>query len=360
MNCTRFAILFLLLPAGFAGAQQRYFYHAFDYGHEANYNPLSLVINGGFDILQQSGHSRRIFRYNYAQNAANVFHSLGDPIEAIERYGWSNFLEGEIFPLRVKKAGANWWPNYQLHLIGGGHAYVSMTEWFEHHGYPSPALFAIGTMFCYHMMNEIVENKDLDAYTVDPVADIYLFDPAGILLFSFDNVKEFFSKTLNLADWSFQPMISPRDGLIRNVGQNFMMRWELPFAERWSIAYYFGMHGLGGLSYRYEDGSALTFCGGLRAKFIRRLVVHETIVAHEPDLEATFAAFYDVNNSLMASLMIRSHDEETVTLNVYPGIVRYKALSPGFWLQYDSDRTLHFGMNINWSLGIGLGHFIKF
>ncbi|MFA6541554.1 MAG: hypothetical protein WCT99_08120, partial [Bacteroidota bacterium] len=42
-----------------APAQEKYFFYSGkDFGSESLYNPGSLIINGGFDILQSATHSR--------------------------------------------------------------------------------------------------------------------------------------------------------------------------------------------------------------------------------------------------------------------------------------------------------------
>ncbi len=335
-------------------AQERYFYKGRDFGSEALFNPITLCLNGGFDILSFDYNSRKIFKYNYYSNGKNVFRSLGNPFGQISRYGWGNFLSIELFPLSVKKSRVSWWPNYQLHLIGGGMSYAAISEWFEENKFPYPTLFSIATMAVYHLLNEVVEINGYTGDTVDPIADIYFFDPAGIILFSFDGVKEFFSRELNLADWSTQATITLPDYTLENGGQNFSIKWKLPFSDHLHLFYYFGMSGLGGLSYKYDDGSALSLCGGFRAKFIRRLVIDETWLQTEPDLRWTLGAFYDIDNSLMASILIKGGSYNIINLNIYPGIIRYKNFSPGIWLYVNRDLSLMGGFTTRWTPGIGI------
>ncbi len=76
--------------------------------------------------------------------------------------------------------------------------------------------------------SEVVENGNKVFYSnVDPIADLLVFDPLGIILFKFDGVSEFFSEKLSLNDWSMQSAISFYPLSVRNVGQNFVMKYPL-------------------------------------------------------------------------------------------------------------------------------------
>lgn len=131
--------------------------------------------------------------------------NLGSLLHQINKYGFYKFFTSEIFPLNFKTESAQWWSNYQLHLIGGGMTFTALTEWYQQHNFPHPVIFSIVSMEVYQLLNEIVENKTYKGTNVDPIADINIFDIGGMVLFSFDNIKNFFSKKLNLADWSLQP-----------------------------------------------------------------------------------------------------------------------------------------------------------
>ena len=95
-----------------------------------------------------------------------------------------------------------WAPNYQQHLIGCGMLYTAMKEWYEDKNFPVPWLFSSVTLMTQHLLNETMETGPYEGWSVDEISDIYIFDLGGIILFSFDNVNEFFHDKLNLADWS--------------------------------------------------------------------------------------------------------------------------------------------------------------
>ena len=113
------------------------------------------------------------------------------------------------------------------HLVGGGMSYRRMREYYTWHGVSHPNLAAITTLTAYHLLNETVEMNDRTGWRVDPIADVYVFDLAGVLVFSSDTVSRFFGRTLNMADWSFMPLYDPETGNLENVGQNYMVRLGL-------------------------------------------------------------------------------------------------------------------------------------
>lgn len=333
-------------------AQERYFYKGNNFGSEALYNPVYLLLNAGYDILQLQGHNRKIFEFNYYTAAKNVFKNLGNPFGVIKRTGIENFINNELFPIRLTRKGAQWWPNYQLHLIGGGMTYTATKEWYEEKNFPLPVMFSVLTMSSYHLLNEIVENGNYIGDNVDPVADIYFFDLGGIILFSFDGVNKFFSRELNLSDWSLQPSFVIHDKTLHNNGQYFSIKWKFPFANSWHLFYYFGMNGLTGLSYKFEDGSAVSFGAGLRAKEFE--VLEQNTNRKTISLTWNAGLFYDLDNSLLTSIHISGLTDYTMNINVYPGLIRIGRFSPGLWMVLNKTGKFIFGITTIWAPGLGI------
>ncbi len=334
-------------------SQNYFFYSGKKYGSQSLFNPVNLVLNGSYDIIQLQNHDRNIWGFPYAESSRNVFNNLLNPFKQISEYGWGKFFTSEIFPLNLKTKGAQWWPNYQLHLIGGGMTYAAMTEWYSYHHFPNPKLFSLATMAVYHLLNEIVENGKYQGPNVDPIADIYVFDIGGIILFSFDNVKKFFSEKLNLTDWSLQPSFLLRNGFLHNNGQYFSIKYKIPFVNDWYLFYYFGMNGLTGLSYKFVDGKSISVGFGLRAKKI----ITSKSGARVDYLKTTWniGLFYDINNSLMSSLFLSGLTDYRVQLNIYPGLLKIGSFSPGIWCVYQTNGNILFGINTIWTPGIAFG-----
>ncbi len=335
-----------------AAAQERFFYMGKEYGSEAIFNPITLILNGGYDITQLDGYRNDVFSFPYARSAKNVFRILGDPFSQISKVGWSRYISNEIFPLEFKTAGAQWWPNYQLHLIGGGMTYVAIREWYEEHHFPSPALFSLATMAVYHLLNETMENDAEQGDNVDPIADIYVFDIGGIVLFSFDSICRFFRDELHLADWSLQPSFVLNSFELKNAGQYFSVKWKIPFWDQWHVFYYFGLNGLLGASYSLGDGNGISAGIGLRAQHVRRLDPNSS--QKTADLVWNAGVFYDRDNSLLASLFISGLTDNVVNINIYPGFLRSGKFSPGLWLIIDRSSNVTAGITTIWMPGVGL------
>ena len=328
----------------------RYFYTGQKDGSESLFNPVNLILNGSYDIIQLDGQSRNLLDYPYSYASGQVFQNLRDPFTPISHYGWGNFFKNEILPFGFNERNSQGWPNYNLHLIGGGMTYRALCEWYNEYGFPAPVAFSLATVAAYHVMNEVVENGYFTGDNVDPIADIYIFDIGGIILFSFDNVNRFFSRTLNLADWSLQPSISVLNGTLRNNGQYFSIKWKFPNSAHWHLFYYFGLDGVLGTSYKWDDGSALS--GGFGLRSVRRETVNAATNQQTVALTWNLGFFYDHDNSLLASLFFNGTFKDAVTLNVYPGVFSVAEFSPGVWLALERDGSPSFGLTTRWTPGI--------
>ncbi|MFA6541420.1 MAG: hypothetical protein WCT99_07440 [Bacteroidota bacterium] len=323
-----------------------YFYKGRSFGSEAMYNPVSVILNSGFDMVQVD-RPRDLRMLAFHSGLENVRRNIADPFGPISRYGVGNFMKDQVIPLGLSKRDGQWWPNYTLHLIGGGMTFVALSEWYQYYHYEYPKLFAAGTKILYHVINETVENDRYVGDNVDPIADMYLFDLGGVLLFSSDNVKRFFSETMNLADWSLQPSFSLRNLHLENNGQFFSVKWKFPFSERWHLFYFFGTNGVGGLSYKYADGSAFSVGVGLAAA--KLIVLNNRTNKQTLDLVWNIGFFYDVQNSLLTSLSISKKTDYAVDLNIYPGIITLGDFSPGTWLALNRNGTMIIGLTAAWS-----------
>jgi len=330
-----------------------YFYQGRDYGSQALIHPLRLIINGGYGIMQISNRDNRPGSINYATGAANVARNLAFPGWSISEKGFWNFLSSEVIPVSTKTGSAQYWPNYMNHLLGGGMSYRMMTEYYRYNAWRHPKAMAGLTMFGYHFLNEVVENNDRVGPNADPVADFWIFNPAGIILFSNDGVARFFSRTLHMADWSYQPVYLPWREEIQNMGQNFVVKYPLDRGGHRAIFYRWGAHAELGLSWTDHQGRCLSFGVGLVAKNLKDV----DAISKTADLATSAGLFYDRNNSLLASLQYAKTKEIRWRLNLYPGFIPAGVLRPGVFLALsDRNRTLFgisFGTLRNMPVGIG-------
>jgi hypothetical protein len=305
-----------------------WYYEGRPYGSEALVHPLRLIINGGFGILQFDNRDNRLGDVRFKDGWHRVWADLESPVRTIELHGWNDFLRREVLPISSSRRDAQYWPNYTLHLVGGGMSYVMMREWFEQHDVPHARVWASATLTGYHLLNEVVEADHRPGPTTDAIADLMVFDPAGVLMFSHEGVNRFFSGTLHLRDWSNQPAFDPVVGTIENQGQNFSIKYAIPRTEHWSLFYYFGNHGEVGLSYRRPDGSAISVGGGLRAKELIDLGNG----IETADLVPSYGFFYDRNGSLLCSVTAANSSRYRLRMNVYPGLVRVGGHTAGVFV----------------------------
>ncbi len=356
-----FGFLFLLALASQANAQEfrpYYFYHALPYGTQAIYNPLNVIINGGFGILQipcYDEYGRKIASFQYREWLENVWLTIGHPIRTLNEFGWKRFFTNEVIPTTLNLNKTQWVPNYFLHLIGAGMHSRATEEWYRYHVFSHPRLWSIGTMVIYHVLSEVVENKGNKEVTSDHLADLYIFDPLGILLFANDGVCRFFSEKLHLAEWSMQPAYNFYNGNLENMGQFYVVKYPITKDSVWNLMIHFGLHGTAGVSYRKPDGHAFSMTGGFMVENLVRAEQEGEGQALKGVLTWRAGAFYDFNNSLLASLMLSGISESRIRLNIYPGVVRLGSFSPGFFISGTKEWVV--GMTISYvPLGAAWGH----
>lgn len=335
-------------------AQENYFYTGKNYGSEKLFNPVSLVLNGSLDIIQLENFSRRPSDFRILRGNKNVSANLLAPFSKISQYGWRKFLSTEVLPIEFRKKNAQWWPNYQLHLIGGGMSYAALEEYYRYYNFQYPKTYSALSIFTYHYLNEIIENNAYSGVNVDPIADIYVFDLGGCILFSSETVKRFFSKTLHLRDWSLQPSYSLNTQEIHNNGQYFSMKW-FPFGEsQYGIFYYFGINGITGISYKVNEHETFSFGGGLRAK--KHLNVNTALNQKTVETVWTAGAFWDKDGSLMTSVFFSGLSDYFANLNIYPGVIETGTISTGLWIAANRKGKLAFGINILGLPGLGISN----
>ena len=331
----------------------RYFYFGRDYGSEALYGPLWVFVNRGYDVLQDHVAGRNIFTFDYRTNSANVARNIANPFPAISADGWKTFLTEEIFPLSFTQSTARWTPNYSLHLIGGGMTYTSLREWFEDYGVPAPRLFSAVTIMASAFVNESLENKGFVGFNTDCIADIWVFDIGGMILFSFDWPNRFFSHTVIIADWSLQPSFTLPNGELHNVGNYFSAKWALPFYRRLSLFAWYGEATTAGLSFALNDEYSLSASAGGAAIHIINAATQS--VQNVVDFVPTGAIFLDRHNSLLASLQITNVDDYFIHFNIYPHAFTDRGPAFGVWGVVDKRARVAAGFAIGRPFGIGGG-----
>jgi hypothetical protein len=334
-------------------APVRHFYFGVDYGTQALMNPLWVFVNRGYDVLQDHVAGRDVFYLPYGPNLANVARNVADPFPAIADDGWGKWLREEIFPLSYSKDTLRWAPNYSLHLLGGGVNYAELDEWFQDHYVPLPKLWSALTLMSAAFLNETLENHGVHGYNTDALADLYVFDLGGILLFSFEAPRRFFSQTVVISDWSLQPALTFPHGELHNVGNYFSAKWALPFYERLKLFAWFGEATTFGLSFALDPEYSISASAGGAAIHLVNQNTHT--LQNTVDFTPTAAVFLDRRESLLASLQITNTDDYFIHLNVYPHALTPRGPSAGFWTVVDKRGHVALGISISRLLGMGLG-----
>lgn len=309
------------------------YYHGLDYGSQTLIHPLRMIINGGYGILQIENRDNKPFEIDYEQGFRNVTENLLHPDVALSKYGYWDFFQREVIPVSVNSGQAQYWPNYMNHTLGGGMSYRMMIEWYRYRNFPKPKLTAGATMFVYHLLNEVVENDDDDGPATDAIADFWIFNPAGVWLFSSDRVAGFFSHKLHMTDWSFQPAYFPDGQELWNNGQNYAVKWHLNDSGSKSLFYHWGSQAEVGMSFTRPSGRCVSVGLGLKAKSLVQVDEYTKGLS----VAASGGIFYDRHNSLLASLVFAHSKDHAYRLNLYPGLIRMGPLKPGFFVALDQE-----------------------
>lgn len=335
-----------------------YFYKDLPYGSQTLFNPIYAIVNRGYDAFQLR--TDKTFGQIKSSDVENVWENFSDPFPAIaatEPHGWSTFLTREVFPLSFGQHTARWVPNYTLHLLGGGQSYAAMREWFiAREAPPLLASFAsAAAIYAAAFVNEAVENKGVQhGFNTDAIADLWIFDLGGIVLFSFEAVRRFASETVTISDWSLQPAITYPHGDLHNVGSYYSLKIPLPLQDRVKLFAYGGYETLGGLSVKLDRELTLSAAGGVRISTFENAGgsrVVDTYILLRP----AGGLFLDRNESLLASLRASNITDYTVSLNVYPNAFFRTSPGLGGFTAVGTDGKWVAGVSFTGGFGVGFG-----
>lgn len=290
----------------------------------------------------------------------NIIENLSHPFRYVKVYGTEDFFKEQVIPFGNPEK-PYWYPNYTLHLIGGGITYTGLKEWFEFYKIPYPKVLSAITILGSGIINESIEEKLGQPgfrLNVDAIADVWIFDIGGILLFQSKRVNNFFSKTLNMRDWSKQPTLVIPGFDLANCGQFISLKWELPKLKNWYFFSMLGLGGMAGLSYKFNNNTGLSIGFGQGAKKKNNDLFGLPI---DISLVPMAGIYFDKNNSLMASLELSNSKNDLyhnyfAELNLYPGLIPLKKVDPSLWIVLARDGNIIFGIGTKFTLGMGLGY----
>jgi hypothetical protein len=334
-----------------AATTRNYFYSGKPYGSEAAFNPVSQILNEGFDVLNTPGYDRHVLNGRLDGRLRTVIRSVANPGATVrDNGGFSRMVRNHLLPLSGTGEG-RWTANYGLHLFGSGMVSARMREWYAARGVRHPELAANVTMFASHLMNEVSEVHPEQYYRDEALPDLFLFDGLGMLLFHFESVQRLVSNDrVQFTNWQLQPIFVLPDSTLENVAQRFALKVRLPRSTHWSAFAELGLAVQAGISYRFEDGDAITVAGGPRSVGYRT----DSLTQRREKVRGAIASiYYDRENSLLLGLNW-DQQQELVRLNIYPGVLGLGRFAPGLLIEQRAGR-LHFGVANPWGPGIGFG-----
>ncbi|HEY9225253.1 MAG TPA: hypothetical protein VIP11_01315 [Gemmatimonadaceae bacterium] len=327
-----------------------YFYTNRGYGSDATFNPITTVLNEGFDFLQVHGRERRVLRYDYTAGLHMIGRGMAHPMRAFESDGVHYILKHEILP--IGNSGA-WIPNYQLHLLGAGMVYAKTEEWYAQHGVPGAPFAAVVTMAASHVLNEIIEQPPPSEFNGPQIVDLLIFDPAGVLLFQSRRVRAFMSDKLHFTNWpgmaSFAPARRPNEWRVENASQSYTFKIPLR-SSRWFLFGNWGAGNLYGLTRRASDGRAISVAVGAQAGELVQPYPWSTRTTLS--LNGAAGVFYDRDNSLMASVVASASKYRGVEINIYPGALWMPQPRLGLWVHLPRAGPITGGVSLPWVPGV--------
>ena len=345
------------LPAGSPDGQdstvvpsEPLFYHPVDYGSEASFGVVSILLNRGFHFARAKTGSIDV--RHLLDGRHSFFPALRYPIRSIEEGGgFKHWAWTQLVPLRLDR-GSGWVSNYFGHVMEGGIAFRAVSEQLEAAGVPHPRLWAGVTHMGTSLLNELVEGMERQEAHSSHVADFYIFEPLGMIVFSNDAVARFFSEDLNAMIWPHQAAVSLDNGLVMNTGLDLVMKIPLPMTDRVSGFARFGMGNSWGLSMSATDDLDVSLGIGFDATRARLDPVSGDEVI-DPVFSASF--FIDRDDSLLASLQGNAGDGRRLSLNLYPGSLGFLTDDFGAWFVLTADSPVQFGLSHRAWRGLGLG-----
>jgi hypothetical protein len=338
------------VAAGEPAAPESLFFHDQDYGSESQFNPATVLVSCGFVITGNHSYETRLSHIDFRNGASNLFDNLADPFGVIERGGLGAFVAHEVFPYRglESKYGQSV-PNYLLHVAGEGMLMRKLEDWYALRALPAPRLWALGTLLSAQLLNEAVENGSYRGGNWDPIADVYLFNTLGYLLFSIDGVARFFAGPVQLSFWPGQAVIDVTDTRLLNVNESFAFHISLGSWTRWRGFFYTGISGLFGVSIPVDARD--TFSVGFGPQMLAADSLYSNgvrITVPRVPMDVAVGLFWDRERSLMASAQVGGPERKYVTLNLYPGWLRVDGVGVGGYVLLNDRDGLAAGVTVQY------------
>ncbi len=169
--------------------------------------PLTNYVNTAFDMVQVS---RAFSQDDYWDNHGRVIDRIADPIHSIEAdpAGAISFPGAAVEPRPTQLT---------LHVLGNGYDFRALAEWSDEHHVPFAYFSAFVTSDAGYLGNEAIEVSNPEVDATDSIADLYLFNLLGNLLFMSDTVTDVVHNDMQFRNWPGQPVFDVRHKRILNA-----------------------------------------------------------------------------------------------------------------------------------------------
>jgi hypothetical protein len=362
-------IIHFLLGASYLQAQDStkiYFYQNQDYGSESQFGHLNVFMSVGFSVVGPDFWGYRIGDIPFKEGWNDLYGSFAHPGQIMQYYGsYGTFFYQEFVPF----VGFASYPNYIFHIMGEGMLTRKLYEYNISKGRSKfkSRLYSISTMISAQILNEIIEAPI--TWRGDAISDIVVNNTVGIIAFSFDGFARLFSnKNVKLLYWPGQPMIDIRDGVMYNNTETYMLRTTMGNWTKAKLGFMLGLPSSFGLGITYpinikDNISLFTILGQTPISpsypYHKPSVVRSVPYADrqnapktEPQTDiqpqSALRFTWDREGSLMTAFEI-GYPKLNFTLNVYPGILKFKDFNVGTFVYAGVKYPTTFGLSLKWA-----------
>jgi len=338
--------------------EDTYFYTGLP-GSDYYVGPFDVFFNKGFNFAQAENRSRAVFEANYSFR--HVWNSVVHPFQSIDNTGgWGEWVKQQILPVQAWnwiKSGfrwdevdnMTWYPNYMGHFVEGGITSRRLAEKWRAQGVPYASTLAGMTTMVTAMANEAYTHGEIEQGTGGTVADLYVFDLGGVLIFSLDPVARFFAEKLHAQVWPGQASITAPNFELANNANNLVFKFPMPFTDKTSFFWRTGIGSHLGVTAHLHDGYDVSVGVGADAsrQNLDPVTGKETV-----DIRMSASAYLDRGGSVLAAIHWSEVDHRLFAINVYPGFMHPDF---GAWVNVDQNGAFQFGLSHRLALGLGFG-----